>query len=64
MLELRDWVRMHYEEAARLQQTANDCQADGPMGGHFARQYADVAAQHEAEADSLRLGELPFGPTA
>ncbi|MFK0045498.1 hypothetical protein ACIQU4_15495 [Streptomyces sp. NPDC090741] len=54
MFELRDWVRMHYEEAARLQQTADDCEGDGPMGEHFARQYRELADEHQTTADTLR----------
>ncbi|MGW6872879.1 hypothetical protein ACWGHA_11150 [Streptomyces xanthophaeus] len=54
MLDLRDWVRLHTAEAARLQQLADDCEGDGPMGEYFARQYAELAADHQDQADSLR----------
>ncbi|MFD7554145.1 hypothetical protein ACFV9E_06345 [Streptomyces sp. NPDC059835] len=52
MLDLRDWVRLHNEEAARLQQVADDC--DGPLAEHYARQYRELAVEHQAEADALR----------
>lgn len=52
MLDLRDWVRFQLEEAARLQQIADDC--DGPLAEHYARQYRELASGHQAEADSLR----------